>query len=178
MAKTKTKRKPATPATQQKAGNKTGKKTVQKTTVTFQDETKVHPVLRGYFGYCLFKAGARLRMLMDKALESKNLQTHHLGILKLLKTIGPTSQIDLGDALGFDKASMVKLIDHLEEMKFVTRQTDPNDRRIKNVEITAKGSAETEVCIMRKGNVEKEFFANVTDEEREFLRQVIPKLLP
>jgi DNA-binding MarR family transcriptional regulator len=170
MAKVKTNRKPAT----QKIANKT----VKKTTVTFQDETKVHPVLREYFGYCLFKAGARLRMLMDKALESKNLQTHHLGILKLLKVIGPTSQIDLGDALGFDKASMVKLIDHLEALKFVTRRTDPKDRRVKNVEITAKGSAETDVCIMRKGNVEKEFFGNVTNEEREFLRRVIPKLLP
>lgn len=170
MAKTKTKRKLAT--------QKAPKKAVGKTAVTFQDETKVHPVLREYFGYCLFKAGARLRMLMDKALESKNLQTHHLGILKLLKVVGPTSQIDLGDALGFDKASMVKLIDHLESMKFVIRQTDPNDRRIKNIQITAKGRAETDECSMRKGNVEKDFFANVTDEEREFLRRVIPKLLP
>ncbi len=170
MAKIKTKIKTAT--------QKSSKKAVGKTAVTFQDETKVHPVLREYFGYCLFKVGARLRMLMDKALESKNLQTHHLGILKLLKVLGPTSQIDLGEALGFDKASMVKLIDHLEDIKFVTRQTDPKDRRIKNVQITSRGSAETEVCIMRKGNVEKEFFGNVTDEEREFLRRVIPKLLP
>lgn len=155
------------------------KKTKQKpTSIKFHDETKVHPVLREYFGYCLFKVSARLRMIMDKALEPRKLQTHHLGILKLLKVNGPTSQIDLGDALGMDKASMVKLIDHLESLKFVTRQTDPQDRRIKKVQITAKGNAETETCVMLKGNVEKDFFGSVTAEERDFLRRIIPKLLP
>jgi len=158
MAQKKTKRKPAP--------------------IKFQDETKVHPVLREYFGYCLFKVSARLRALMDKALEPRKIQTHHLGILRLLENIGPTSQIDLGDALGFDKASMVKLIDHLESLKFVTRQTDAKDRRVKNIQITAKGRAETETCIFLKGNVEKEFFMNIKMEERETLRRLIPKLLP
>lgn len=158
MAQTKTKRKP--------------------TRIQFKDETKVHPALREYFGYCLFKASARLRMIMDKALEPRKIQVHHLGILKVLKVQGPLSQIDLGDALGFDKASMVKLIDHLESLKFVLRKTDPQDRRIKNVQITPKGIAETETCVMLKGNVEKDFFGSLSIEEREFLRRTIPKLLP
>ena len=64
------------------------KKTVKrqkKIPVQFHDETKVHPALSEYFGYCLFKASARLRALMDLALEAHQIQTHHLGILKILE---------------------------------------------------------------------------------------------
>jgi DNA-binding MarR family transcriptional regulator len=146
--------------------------------VHFSDDTKVHPALREFFGYCMFKVAARLRYIMDKALEPHDLQSHHLGVMKVLKVAGPMSQIELGDVLGFDKASMVKLIDHLEKHKFVVRQTDPKDRRVKNVQVTAKGISETEMCVKLKHQVEKEFFGNTPKEDQEFLRKLIPKLLP
>ena len=97
--------------------------------VKFKDEMKINPALREYFGYCFFKAGARLRLLMDEALQSHRMQCHHFGIMRVLKINTIISQIQLGDELGIDKASMVKLIDHLEKNKYVTRQTDTKDRR-------------------------------------------------
>ncbi len=146
--------------------------------VKFKDEMKVNPALREYFGYCFFKAGARLRLLMDQAMSSHHIQCHHFGIMRLLKIKSGISQIELGDELGIDKASMVKLIDHLEGSKYVTRQTDKTDRRIKNVYITARGSKVIVFCDLIKVDVEKEFFKNITGADQKILKRLMPLLLP
>jgi DNA-binding MarR family transcriptional regulator len=157
------------------------KKTAKKQkiiSVQFQDETKVHPALKEYFGYCLFKASARMRSLMDNALVDLKMQTHHFGILKILEMSGPISQIQLGEELGIDKASMVKLIDLLEKNNFVSRQAHPNDRRIKNIKLTALGKKSIKNCNSLKDKVEAEFFSSIELSHRNLLRKLIPLLLP
>ena len=160
------------------AQSKTSKKTASpQTVIKFKDETKVHPALSTYFGYCLFKASARLRQIMDQALMPMKLQTHHVGILKVLEISGPMSQIELGDALGFDKASMVKMIDHLEKNKYVVRKTEVSDRRVKIIQVTAKGVSVTRICHQLKDKVEKEFFKNIQPSEMQQLKKLVPRLL-
>ncbi len=146
--------------------------------VKFKDETKVHPLLRDYFGYSLFKASARLRSLMDQALAKYEMQSHHLGIIKLLQLKGSISQIQIGDELGIDKASMVKLIDQLEKEKYVSRQTDKKDRRIKNIILTNKGIKTIQQCDSVKKNVETQFFSKLASEEVTLLKRLMPLLLP
>jgi DNA-binding MarR family transcriptional regulator len=153
-------------------------KKAQSIPVKFKDETKVNPALREYFGYCLFKVAARLRLLMDQALVSHHIQSHHFGILRLLKLKQGISQIELGDELGIDKASMVKLIDHLEKHKYVNRKMDLKDRRVKNIQITEKGLKALGFCDSIKTEVEKEFFKGVNPDEQALLKKLIPRLLP
>lgn len=114
---------------------------------------------------------------MDKALEPMKMQTHHVGILKLLEISGPMSQIELGDALGFDKASMVKLIDQLEKNKYVLRKTETLDRRVKKIQVTDKGAGVTAACHLLKQKVEKEFFKNIKASEMEELKKILPQLI-
>lgn len=49
------------------------------------------------------------------------------------------SQIELGRKLGIDRNAMVHLVDDLENAGWVERRPDPNDRRNKSVNVTAKG---------------------------------------
>lgn len=149
-----------------------------KTTVQFQDETRVHPVLKEYVGYCLVKASAWLRAILDEALENHQIQGHHLGILKVLEVSGRQSQIQLGDEMGFDKASMVKIIDHLEEQKLVQRQPHPTDRRVKNVMITTKGIKLIKSSTDVREKVEALFFKNLTVEEQKIFRKLISRVIP
>lgn len=146
--------------------------------VQFQDETRVHPVLKEYVGYCLYKASAWLRSIQDEALESHHIQSHHLGILKVLEVTGRQSQIQLGDEMGFDKASMVKIIDHLEEQKLVERQPHPTDRRIKNVMITPKGIKLIVDSSQVREKIEKIFFKDLTLEEQKIFRKLISRVIP
>jgi len=157
---------------------KTAQRKFQTTVIKFANETKVHPGLKEYFGYCLIKASAWLRKLHDEELKNQNIQTHHLGILKILEIGGPISQIQLGEELGIDKASMVKLIDHLEKYKYVERRPHPTDRRIKNVKMTKYGLEAMGRCSQIKTEIEKKFFKNLTVNEQEQLRVLISRLLP
>ncbi len=146
--------------------------------IKFQDETKVHPVLEEYFGYCLFKASAWMRSIQDDILRDHKVQSFHLGVLKVLEISGPKSQIQLGDEMGIDKASMVKLIDHLEKSKLVQRQGHLTDRRVKNVFITAKGLKLIKDCVKARAEVEARFFKNLTDSEEKIFRRLISLVLP
>ena len=146
--------------------------------VQFQDETRVHPVLKEYMGYCLYKASAWLRSIQDEALENHHVQSHHVGVLKVLEVSGRQSQIQLGDEMGFDKASMVKIIDHLEIQKLVERQAHPTDRRIKNVVITGKGIKLIANSSAVREKVEKIFFKNLTVDEQKVFRQLISRVIP
>jgi DNA-binding MarR family transcriptional regulator len=89
---------------------------------------------------------------------------------------GPISQIQLGDELGIDKASMVKAIDELEKLKYVQRIPHPTDRRIKLVELTLKGETLLKQCNKTKDNVEKEFFKGLDKKDEEALRTIVRRL--
>ena len=146
--------------------------------VLYQDETIVHPFLKEYFGYCLFKASAWHRALMNKALKKYDLQNYHLGIMKVLEITGQSSQMQLGEELGIDKASMVKLIDHLESKKYLVRLPHPTDRRVKNIKLTSSGLKMCALCTELKEETEAEFFKDIKPQEAELLKQLIPRLLP
>jgi DNA-binding MarR family transcriptional regulator len=137
----------------------------------------VHPNLRTYFGFCLYKSAARLRLMLDGALAKHKIVAPQLGILRLLDWDGPTSQIELGRALSIDKATMVKLIDGLEARSLVMRVGSGKDRRVKLVEITSAGRKVLKVASKTRDGVEKEFLSALTESECQFLREILPKLL-
>ena len=145
--------------------------------VRFHDANRVHPALKDYFGYCLFKAANRIRTMLDHALTPHQLQSIHFGILSILNQGDVISQIHMGDEMGIDKASMVKLIDKLESLKLVERNGDPDDRRIKLLKITANGK---KVFIQAKKlacGVESELLKNLSAKEQELIKKLLPQLL-
>lgn len=153
------------------------KKQKKLTSLKYSDETKVHPALRDYMGYCFFKASAKLRSLMDRRLQAYKLQSYHVGILKVIEKNTFLSQITIGDELGIDKASMVKLIDHLESNKFVLRKSDSKDRRVKNIELTQLGKKMILQCEAHRAEVENEFFSKITKSEARLIKKILPQLL-
>lgn len=151
------------------------KKTQQ---IQYQDETKIHPALIKYCGYCLNKAAILLRTLMNEELNSFKVVTTDLALLKIIEAGEMISQIQLGDQLGIDKASMVKLIDSLEKRKMVERIAHPTDRRVKNIQLTKVGQKTLDQCHQAKLRAEKKFFERLTAEEEKQFRHIIQKLIP
>lgn len=141
-------------------------------------ETKVHPGLKAFFGYSLYKAGITLRALMeDKHLYKYELAAPDCGILYVLHTGSVLNQLTLGQELGIDKATIVKIIDKLEKLKLVKRDVDPTDRRSKIVSLTTKGSAMLEKIKIIRSEVETEVFKQFTKEDEAQLRRLVPQLL-
>lgn len=145
--------------------------------VRFNDPNRVHPALKDYFGYCMFKVANRIRTMLDAELAPLHLQSIHFGILSILNQGDMISQIHMGDEMGIDKASMVKLIDKLESLKLVERLVDSKDRRIKLLKITTTGKN-----VFTKGKkiacgVENELLKNLSEKDRELIKKILPQLV-
>jgi len=141
------------------------------------EDLKVHPALESFIGYSAYKVSQRLRFLINSELEQFNLLAPHVGILTVINTAPPKSQISIGEEMGVDKATMVKYIDDLEKQQMVVRVVDANDRRIKIVNITKKGSQFINKINQKRLEIEKEFLSVLTDAEEKALRKILPKLL-
>ena len=57
--------------------------------------------------------------------ERLGLNPYHHAILALLEGSAPETQAEIADALGYDRGTMVGLLDELEEQKLVERKRDP-----------------------------------------------------
>lgn len=133
--------------------------------------------LRQRLGYCLYKSAMRLRALLDETFREDGLITPQFGIISLLISSGPLSQIDIGQTMTVDKATMVKLIDSLELLNLVRRTPHAEDRRIRMVALTEHGKETFEVLLAKAKAAELIFTAKLTAQERETLRALASRLL-
>lgn len=118
----------------------------------------------------------RLREDLHKELEPHGLIGPHTGILRLLNVLGPTSQNELAEQMYIDKASMVKFLDQLEKSKLVLRRASKEDRRIKFIEITAKGTAKLQAANKLREQLEHKFLSVLDADERAAVLKAMPKL--
>ena len=63
----------------------------------------------------------------------------HLEIMLTLKEEATRHIAEIGERLQIPKPQMTHLIDRLESLELVSRQTDAGDRRIINIALTGKG---------------------------------------
>ncbi|HEY3372903.1 MAG TPA: MarR family transcriptional regulator [Prolixibacteraceae bacterium] len=65
-------------------------------------------------------------------------------VMSYLKQYGTLSMSDIGKCLAMPKPHITVIVDKLIEEGYVERQSDPTDRRIVNILITEKGTADFE----------------------------------
>ena len=142
------------------------------------NELKVHPGLKIFFGYNLYKSGLLLRdHIQTVQVDKFNLTAPESGVLYLLSTGTVMNQLTLGQELGIDKASIVKIIDKLEKMELVKRVVSQIDRRSKNVTLTSKGKTMIDKVRTLRSEIEDEIFETFSREDKNHIRRLIPKLL-
>lgn len=119
----------------------------------------------------------RSKAMLDEALKPYGLLTYQFAVLRVLKYSGPLSQIVICNDLSIDKASMVRFLDGLENLKYISRTPDKEDRRIKNIEITAKGLKMYQSFEKIREEVQEKFLSPLSPAERKAYAKIIPKLI-
>lgn len=140
-------------------------------------EGKIHPRLTTYVGYGLHKIALRLRAKVDEKIADFGLVAPQYGMLLILKIEGTMTQAELAQYMAMDKATMVRMLDGLEEQTYVKRSPSASDRRAKLIEVTATGQRILGALEKRRVEAEREFLAPLSAEERTQLRQVVSKLI-
>lgn len=78
---------------------------------------------------------------------------------------------------GVDKATMVQTIDHLENLKLVERIISKNDRRVKILNLTKKGSLLLNKAKAIRAEYEKDYLSALSSQEAEQLKKYCSSLL-
>jgi DNA-binding MarR family transcriptional regulator len=98
---------------------------------------------------------------------------YHYAILILLEGSAPETQAEIADALGYDRGTLVGLLDELEEQALVERKRDPDDRRRQLVRITADGKNALAKLRALSKRLEDEFLAPLDAEQRKELHALL-----
>jgi DNA-binding MarR family transcriptional regulator len=90
-------------------------------------------------GYQLRMAYVAIRRHFEDALAHLDLTQKQTGVLWLIGANGGASQIAIATRFGMDRASMMAIVDRLEERSLVVRKRSTEDGRRQELYLTARG---------------------------------------
>lgn len=111
-----------------------------------------------------------------RVLRAFNLNTSQFAVLRLLDTEEGWRLTDLSERLLFDKSTITRIIDRLEQAKLVQRVADPADRRVQRVLLTPAGLTQREVARDAHERSVERRMAVLDSSEQRCLRQLLDKL--
>jgi DNA-binding MarR family transcriptional regulator len=127
-------------------------------------------------GFLLSRVGTAIQAVFKEVLAHRQMRPLHFLLLAALDSTDGVSQQELCRVLTIDSGNMVELIDRLEELEFAKRSPDPRDRRRHLVRITPVGRQALASIGSEAAEMEREFFAPLTDGERTRLAKTLAKL--
>lgn len=137
----------------------------------------VHPKLKSNTCYCIVKVATRMRARLDERLEPFKIIGPQYAMLRLLSIEGRLNQVELGNFMAMDKATMVRMLDGLEKMKYLKRVQSETDRRAKCLELSDAGRKLLKKIDGLREEAEAEFLAPLTATEKKQLKAIVSKLL-
>jgi DNA-binding MarR family transcriptional regulator len=89
--------------------------------------------------YRIRMAYIAVRRQFDDAMKHLDLTQKQTGVLWLIGANGGVSQIALANELGMDRASMMAIVDRLQDRGLILRKRSAEDGRRQELNVTAKG---------------------------------------
>lgn len=87
---------------------------------------------------------------------------------------GPSPVNDLADHLGVTMAAVSQLLVHLEDINLIQRLQDPNDRRVKRIELTDQGKQRVqEIMQARHAWLDGLAFSLTPEEKQDILPAIM-----
>ncbi len=127
-------------------------------------------------GYLLTFVSQMAYMAFDEALEPMDIEARQYGVMTLIAEGKHRSQIAISENLGFDRTHVVRLVDSLEDLGYVRRERDRNDRRYYKLFLTPAGEAALKEAKERADNAQADTYGCLSGEEREALNKLLRKL--
>ena len=90
-------------------------------------------------GYYLAKARNVLVARTDQALRPLDLTSQQIGVILLLASGRARTPLELSREMSYDSGSMTRMLDRLEKKGFVSRTRSELDRRMVELNLTARG---------------------------------------
>ncbi|GAA0605394.1 MarR family transcriptional regulator [Paenochrobactrum glaciei] len=123
------------------------------------------PVISSEFLEELTKVSRKIRTIFNKKVTEHGLTYPRARTLLRLIRKPYMKQSELAFELELEQATMVRLLDRLEENGVIERHPDPNDRRAKLLVLTPHGVEQAELVRSIGETMRKQMFQNIKAEE-------------
>lgn len=117
------------------------------------------------------------RVYANATQETLGMNLKQVSMLVALRDQGDLPQITLCDMMRLTQNTVVTWLNELEDLGYVSRIRDPDDRRKHNVALTEKGSAALDRAESELRRLEDEVLAGLSADERGQLRRLMAKAL-
>ena len=94
---------------------------------------------KGHLGFLLSRCKHRLVDRLDAVFEGEQLGIRHFVVTSLIERVEGLNQVQIGELLGYDRTTTMKIIDELQQRGIVERQRQRRDRRANAIAVTASG---------------------------------------
>ena len=112
----------------------------------------------------------RLRALLTEAIDAElaplDIDVREFTVLVLLDSEGPGTQQRISQRLRIDRTTVVALVDSLQAKELLTRNRDPQDRRVYIVAITPAGTKLRKRATPEVEVAENQVLGHLTSEQR------------
>jgi DNA-binding MarR family transcriptional regulator len=97
-------------------------------------------------------------------------------VLNALDRSPVRTQTALAEAIGADKTRIIGTLDELQQRGYIERRPDPDDRRVRLLDITPAGRAVKNAVQSDIQQGEERWLAELTGEERNVFLRVLERL--
>jgi DNA-binding MarR family transcriptional regulator len=143
---------------------------------SLEDPSLMFEELDGLLGYRLRRAQGAMHRDFMAAVASLDLTQKQAATLWLINGNPGVAQVAVAAALGMDRATMMAIIDRLEERRLVIRQRSSTDRRRQELYLTPAGQNALRKAKARIAKHEERFKALFTAAELESLLTALQRL--
>ncbi len=123
----------------------------------------------GRLGFLMHDVSRLRRSVFDEFMKPMAMTRSQWWILAHLSRHDGMIQSDLANLLDIGKAALGGLIDRLELAKFIERRADDNDRRVKRIYLTSKGTHIISEMRSRSHEMSERILAGLDTEARHAL---------
>ncbi len=124
----------------------------------------------------LAKCYGAMATFVEDSIASEGLCLSDFAVLEVLLHKGPLPISEIGKKVLLANASMTSAVDRLDNLGLVTRKSDPGDRRIRRVELTAAGRALSTSLFQRHARQLESLMEPLSSSERTALHRGLKKL--
>jgi DNA-binding MarR family transcriptional regulator len=118
----------------------------------------------------------RMHRLMDRRLGQQGVSLARFKFLMFLKKEGTSRAADMADLLALAPRTVTEGLDGLERDGLVRRDPDPNDRRAKQVSLTAEGARAVTAIEPLRDEMLGRILGTLSDRDRADLRRVFQRI--
>lgn len=126
--------------------------------------------------FLISKCNQRAVGIANKCLFELNLTPAQAVTLHTLLIHDEINQLTLGEKIQKDRTTTSSILQRLEEIGYIKRETDPVDRRSSIIYVTQKGKEVQDKLNEKLNEINSTFSENLTNEELDTLNTLLKKL--